>query len=292
MKRPSESPRAFKLTWIAATTTGRFSERLSGLFAARLWFTPWAVDTGERAERRHARWLEGAEVITVPFGRSSLAGFSAGAGPTILLVHGWGERAATMGALVKPLVDAGHRVVGVDLPAHGGSPGRRTNLIEEADAVRVIAAAVGPIDTVIAHSMGGAVATLALSGGMSAQRVVFVASALRLENAVEVFASSLRLSARAAKGLRRYIERRFGNSIWEELAVDRLAGEMKIPALVIHDADDTQIGLEDGRALAEAWPGARFVPTQGLGHVKILGDPEVVGTIREWLARGEVRVAG
>ena len=40
---------------------------------------------------------------------------------TVYLVHGWGGRGAQLAALVEPLVEAGHRVVMFDMPAHGDS---------------------------------------------------------------------------------------------------------------------------------------------------------------------------
>ena len=44
-----------------------------------------------------------------------------GAAGTIYLVHGWGGRGSQFAAMVPPLVEAGHRVVMFDAPAHGDS---------------------------------------------------------------------------------------------------------------------------------------------------------------------------
>lgn len=291
MRRPATSARALKATWLATRLAARFSTRLAGAFAARLWFTPWAVDDSPRSRTRHARWLADARPISIPFRHRTLAGFVAGRGPTILLVHGWGERAATLGALVGPLAAAGYRVVGVDLPAHGESGGRRTDLLEEAAAVRATIEHLGGVHAVIAHSMGGAVATLAVAEGARVERIVLIGSALRLDSALGAFGATFRLPPRAIVGLTRHIERRFGRDVWDRLGVDRLARSMEIPALVLHDVDDPQVSIEDGRALAASWPGARLVETTGLGHVKILGDRDVISAILEWLERAE-RLAG
>src|SRR5687768_13117485 len=108
-----------RATWLATKVTGHFSSRLAGRFASRLWFTPWPVPVGERARAKQAGWLAGTQPVTFDVGTHRIAGFSAGEGPAVLLVHGWGERAASLGAFVAPLVGAGFRVVGVDLPGHG-----------------------------------------------------------------------------------------------------------------------------------------------------------------------------
>jgi pimeloyl-ACP methyl ester carboxylesterase len=45
---------------------------------------------------------------------------------------------------------------------------------------------------------------------------------------------------------------------------------------VIHDRDDPEVPLANGEAIAAAWPGARLVTTEGLGHTRIVHDPGVV----------------
>jgi pimeloyl-ACP methyl ester carboxylesterase len=46
--------------------------------------------------------------------------------------------------------------------------------------------------------------------------------------------------------------------------------------LVVHDEDDRAVPFEGGYRLSRAWPGARFRATNGLGHARILRDPETV----------------
>jgi pimeloyl-ACP methyl ester carboxylesterase len=48
------------------------------------------------------------------------------------------------------------------------------------------------------------------------------------------------------------------------------------PLLVIHDREDKQIPFGMGKAIAAAWQGAELLSTRGLGHNRILRDPEVV----------------
>ncbi|MEZ4682380.1 MAG: alpha/beta fold hydrolase [Caldilineaceae bacterium] len=64
--------------------------------------------------------------------------YSWGSGPTVLLVHGWAGRGSQLAPLVAPLVNAGYRVVAFDAPAHGDSPGDRTNLLEVSNLIRTL----------------------------------------------------------------------------------------------------------------------------------------------------------
>lgn len=243
---------SFPATWAATRALGSISTRAGGKMAARLWFTPWPVPIGDKAQVHRDRWLRHTSPLGLDFEGARLAGWQAGDGPTVLLVHGWGDTAASLGAFIDPLVDAGYRVVGFDLPAHGGSGTGQTNLIELAAAVRAIGFEIGPLHAVVAHSMGGATTSLAMLDGLEVERVVLLSPAGRLDRAVDVFKDQLRLPRRAVQGLKREIERRFGADVWERFAAVNVASQFQTPALVIHDRQDKQVKYADGLELAEA----------------------------------------
>lgn len=271
-----QTPVAFGATVAGTRLAARISDRLAGLAAARLWFTPWPVPVSERGLQKQARWLEGSERLSLrTTDGHHLRGFAAGAGPVVLLVHGWGEWAANLGAFITPLVTAGYRVVGFDLPAHGRSSGTQTDALVNAAAVAEAAASQGGARAIVAHSMGAHAATTALHRGLEVDAVALLAPAVRLYG-VEDFAEMLSLPPAAARGLRVTIERRYGTSVWEDLSADLLARELGTPALIVHDADDDQIAPSDVRALSEAWQGSRLVVTEGLGHGRIIRDVGVI----------------
>ncbi|HEX6673981.1 MAG TPA: TetR family transcriptional regulator, partial [Actinomycetes bacterium] len=47
--------------------------------------------------------------------------------------------------------------------------------------------------------------------------------------------------------------------------------------------DDRETSWSDGRAIAIAWPDARLLTTTGLGHRRVLRDPEVVTQVAGFL---------
>ena len=138
---------------------GRLSPALAGRVAAKLFARP----------RRHVRPDRERELIArgsrVPL-PGGLHATSWGAGPTVLLVHGWEGRGAQLGAFVDPLVAAGFRVVALDGPAHGDSSGRTTTGPEFARAMVATRDAVGPLAAVVGHSFGGFTSLLAVSRGL------------------------------------------------------------------------------------------------------------------------------
>jgi pimeloyl-ACP methyl ester carboxylesterase len=46
------------------------------------------------------------------------------------------------------------------------------------------------------------------------------------------------------------------------------------------------VPFDHGRAIAEAWPGARFVPLEHLGHTRPLADTEVLRAAVAFLREG------
>lgn len=223
---------------------------------------------------RETEVLARGEAFKVPFGFGALPAWRWGAGPVVVLVHGWEGRGSQLAALVDPLVDAGFTVVAFDAPAHGDAPGTYANLFKFADAITAVTAFMGPVHGLVAHSMGGAAALYALRCGLGVQRVVFVAPA-NAGLALQRFGGFVGLSSETVDRMGELLEARVGLPI-EHVAGPRLASDLGMPALVIHDDADRFVPWGDGAAIAEAWSGSDLHTTSGLGHHRILRDPEVV----------------
>lgn len=59
----------------------------------------------------------------------------------------------------------------------------------------------------------------------------------------------------------------------EEVDVSDLLDQVVTPTLVLHAQDDAAVPFEQGRGLASAIPGARFVPMEGRNHVLLEDEP-------------------
>lgn len=273
--------KSLKLTVLAARRLG-FSRRLGGYFATKLWFTPWRFPRSSRTLERESEWLRGAEHYFIAAGSHHLAATAMGSGPVVLVVHGWGERAASMGALLRPIADAGFRAVAIDLPGHGSTSRGATDAIVLAGAIRAAASTLDA-EFVVAHSLGATATIVALRDGLAAKGVALLAPAVRLEHGVEHFSKMFALPRKSIEGLRDEIERRFGPSVWRDLAADRIATGFSVPALIVHDEQDPQVPMSDAIALESAWGVAHLERTDGLGHMKVLSDPAVAAKITGFL---------
>ena len=157
---------------------------LTGRIAFRLFCTPPRPKQGNHraaSVKSLATRLEAGTPLSVPFPCGSVAAHlfeplpRAGIGTPacVILLHGWTGQAAVMAAFVKPLLEAGLRVVAFDLPAHGDSTGATLDLPTGVASLAAVARAVGPIEAIVAHSFGGSIALAALAGTLPAQpRVV------------------------------------------------------------------------------------------------------------------------
>lgn len=254
--------------------------------AAALFRTPPRHKTSP-VERRI---LESGRGEAVRVGSGKLATWSWGEGPAVLLVHGWGSRGSRLGSFVEPLIAAGYSVVAFDAPGHGDSTGRLSSLPQFVQAVLAVSRVHGPFAAVIAHSMGGAAVALAAGRGLELERAAFLAPASNPGNYSRRFAEVLGIPARIRERMEKRFERQFGFR-WEEFDVPSRVASFSAPLLVIHDRDDREVSWNDGAAIARAWPGAELVTTQGLGHTRIVHDPEVVRRVLAFLTGACEKVA-
>lgn len=283
LTRPSgrTAPRAPAPVRGLLSAASRLAPGPTARWAERRFLTPVRHPAGERHRETWAR----ATPEPLPFAGRELAGWRWGEeGPAVWLVHGWSGSARQLAALAPSLAAEGFRVRAWDLPAHGASPGRSTHLGELVQVLAAAAARFGPPEAIVAHSFGAAAATVALADGLPARRAAFVAPPVELEGFADLFARFLGLSPRVRRLLQERVERRVGRP-WRELTPALLAPRLgAVSLLVLHDAEDHEVGVDHGERLAAAWPGSELVVTTGLGHNRILRDPEVVERVRGFVA--------
>jgi pimeloyl-ACP methyl ester carboxylesterase len=224
--------------------------------------------------------------FTVPHGDENMAVWDWGEGPTVLLVHGWNGCAAQMSHFIEPLVRAGYYVAAPDLPAHGASSGRRTNLAEFAEAIALLGRRVGPVHGVIAHSLGAAAAAIALARGLEAKQAVLLAPPSRPQPYAMAFAGALGLSPARTSALLANIDR-----VVDKIDLRHLGKSQRARALVLHDPADREVPVTEGKAVAEAWPGAIFEALPGRGHTRLLHDVDAVRKAVAFVAEAEAPVA-
>ena len=222
----------------------------------------------------------------VPYASRWLRVWSFGEGPTILLAHGWSGFAAQFDAWIEPLVAAGHRVVLFDAPAHGGSGGRQTNIMDMAGAIQQVAGLYGPVHAIVAHSFGAPATLFALRHGLKVERLVLMAAPLSLAKFSLFVAHVLGLPLSVRGRLQRNMERKL-QFRWDEADTDKvladLVAERALDVLLVHDRRDREVPFACAERIASVVPSARLVATEGNGHTRLLRNGAVIAEAAAFL---------
>lgn len=248
--------------------------------ATRLFTTPLPP----RWLRRH-RWDTAWRAERWPFEDAQLTVYTpdaAPAAPVALLVHGWGGHARQLLPLAEALSRQGWRPVLLEMPAHGGSAGRTSNLPQFA---RAIDYAVGrlqheghAIGLLAAHSLGANAAAYAASRGLAVGKLVLLAPPASPRAYTHYFAQVFGLAEATRRAMQERIEAREG-VLMRQFEPRSVAPRLRLPTLVVHDRGDRINAFADGQAYAHAVQGAQLLATEGLGHRRILKDDQVIAAI-------------
>jgi pimeloyl-ACP methyl ester carboxylesterase len=225
-----------------------------------------------------------ARARVVHMGRKRLATWTWGTGPRVLLAHGWEGTARDMVPIATALAERGRSVTVFDMPAHGSSDGRTTTLPEMARALAAVAAAVGPPEAVVGHSLGAAAGVLALRDGLGASHAALLAPVAEPWLFVRRLAELLAFSEERCAGLVERISERAGITL-DSVDGVTAARSLGARALIVHDPADRQVPFAHGESLASAWPGATLYPLEGVGHRRPLVDERAVRLVAEHVAR-------
>ncbi|MFW5475048.1 alpha/beta hydrolase [Knoellia sp. CPCC 206450] len=273
------------------------SATLGGHLATRLWFR---LPPRPPAAARDRRTPAGGEPFEVAAGHGVVRGRVWGdwGRPTAYLVHGWGGWWQQLGALVQPLVDEGLCVVAFDAPGHGasdrGRDGRRTTtFLEMAAALAAVEREFGRPTVVVAHSAGALATMTAMArptdpaeGHRSLphpEALVLVAVPARIDDMVATFVRALGVGPRSTAVMRTLVERRIGRRMGEFDLLSLASSHPRLPRLLlVHDEDDPEAPFTGALDVSNAWHASRLVVTRGLGHRRLLWDPEVVKQVTEF----------
>ncbi|EKF17923.1 alpha/beta fold hydrolase [Nitratireductor pacificus] len=210
-------------------------------------------------------------------------------GPAVLVLHGWRSRAEHMRAVIEALLARGFRVVALDLPGHGRAAGRRLHMPNAVAAVQEATLWLGPFDTAIGHSFGGAVALNAAAGSvrqtplLSLRRLVMIASPDSMPRLFRLFGRAAGLGPRTQAAFEGRVLDLTGAPL-ETMVGARLLENLRLPTLIIHAPEDKEVPAEDARAMAASGDHVSLAWASGLGHRRILGDAAVAAHAAEFAA--------
>ena len=96
------------------------------------------------------------------------------------------------------------------------------------------------------------------------------------------FATVLGIPPVVRRTMQANLERRLGVE-WKHLHLPSIAARLEVPALIVQDADDSDVSVDDARAIQGAWRDAELMVTQGHGHRAVIRAPEIMRRTVEFL---------
>lgn len=251
-------------------------------YAYKMYFTP----RRKKSSSKEDKLTERAKAFSVPFKGNQYVPYPGGDlsawmwgenGPIVLLVHGWETTGAWMAApFLNPLLSAGFRVVAFDMPGHGGSPGKYSDLMDFATAIQAVAASVGEIHAIIAHSLGAAATTVAIGNGLQVSRLVYLAPVCWILSLPEQFCEVFKLPPGAERAFYRRMFSTYSETTWVRTSGDVASRQLKVPGLIFHDKGDSRVHFQGAEAIHAQWPQSELVATEGLDHREVTRNRNVI----------------
>lgn len=257
------------------------SERLWPALAVRGAYRIFGTPLPPRWLQRQGTALHGWQATDLAFESASLTLYQPPPGPhgpLIVLLHGWGGHAAQMLPLAQALMAQGLRPVLVDLPAHGRSKGRTSNLPQFARAIDYLTARLQQqghaVHGLVAHSLAANALAYVAARGLPVPRLALLAPPASPYAYTRLFAAVFGLSEHTRARLQQRVEAREG-ILMRQFEPAAVGPRVAQPTLIVHDRDDRINRFADAEAFRDAIPGAQLIETQGLGHTRLLRDEDV-----------------
>lgn len=235
-----------------------------------------------RVRPRIAERLAQADHQMVPTPAGAVATWRLPGPDPVLLVHGWEDDNSLWQNMIVALDMIGRGVVAFDLPAHGYSQGDTLNMDLGAAAVRAVCDALGPFCAIVTHSFGGPASALAMEAGLNIPRAVLIAPPMAMGLSIDRNVARVGAGAQVAKAIRARVAARMPQPL-EHYDMRRTAPAMTARALFVHSLDDAEADAQNSRTLADLWPGAELLLTDGMGHRAIAMDESIILRVLDFL---------
>lgn len=268
--------------------TGRFLQTISPACAARflaLLFTAprrhkaprreHAMDKNSIQETLHLETLN-KDIVVYQYGQST---------QKVLLIHGWEGRGTQLVKIAEALLDLGFMTVSFDAPAHGKSPGKHSFMPEFITSIHEIDRKYGPFQAAIGHSLGGMSLFNALREGLKVDSAISIGAGDVVKDLFDDFTARMQLKPEISDRMLAFFEKRSPQTM-DSFSAYRSAAVVALPILVVHDELDEDVPVSCARHIGKYLQNGKLLITNGLGHRKILGDPQVIEKITTFIKKG------
>lgn len=231
-----------------------------------------------------AQQLALSQATALAYGEGRTA-WSWGHGPLVVLVHGWGGRAAQLAPLALNTSRRGYRCVAIDVTGHGDSAGRRTAWRCFIDDIAGLSRSLGQeVHAYLGHSAGGLAMMAARAiHGTRAQRYICVCAPSHPFPPIRAVRQRLNPRPALIDRYQEFIAQQFGTS-WQRLEAGHAFADAGQNLLLVYDQGDRFVEHAEGDRIQALCAGARLVKPTACGHTRVLAAPELEEALAAFLA--------
>lgn len=237
-------------------------------------------------EAHERKAMAHAEEIRFGDDRANIA-WAWGAGPPVVLVHGWNGRAAQMAPLAVRIAESGFRALALDVTGHGDSPGKQAHWRYFLKDIPALARTIDEnVYAYVGHSAGALTMMAARhAGSISASRYVCICAPSHPFPPISVIQKKLAPRPGVIARYKAFIAEQFGNT-WDALFPGLVYQGLGANTLFFYDKTDRFVDHSEGDKLAAIATGARLLKTDRYSHAKVLAAPELRAAVCEFLQHG------
>ncbi len=191
-----------------------------------------------------------------------------GSGPkNILFLHGWESNSQRWLPYYNLLEKEKYTIYALDAPGHGMSKGDKLNLEVFRQAIEASLEHIGPIDTVIGHSLSNTAMgyCYGIRPDVDVNKFIVMGAASGMDAVFTYFKEILGLSNRSVANLSKKVNTIF-KTPHQEVKLMSFFKKVTQPVLVIHDKNDPVTPFEPIEKALKKHPKINSYITNGLKH--------------------------
>jgi len=204
----------------------------------------------------------------------------------IILTHGWADNSRSFQQIIMSLTQQGYLVAAVDHIGHGKSSGNKAHLLSFIETLELLLEHFQEerveVEAIIGHSMG-AYATLNLPHHLlDDKKIILISSPVHFFNSMFEKIEKFGISRKLTQRLLESISQKYGKQ-WHQLQLEHHIDKLALDVTFIHDRHDRHAPFSEIESFLQTNRN-KLIPTEGLGHSRILVDTSVINNISQVLA--------
>ncbi|MBL4708970.1 MAG: alpha/beta fold hydrolase [Flavobacteriales bacterium] len=205
-------------------------------------------------------------------------------GELFILLHGWNSNLARLSHIVDVLVRQGYRCVLFDMPGHGKSILKHTNLKKNSLVFEAVLNHLNPQQTfnVLTHSFGSIIASLTLANThYQLNHLIYMTSLDRIEPIFEELKRRLKLKDAVYSKIVSKADSLLQEPLKGIAVVNKTEAVNYQYLSLFHDKHDKILDFKNSELLNESLNNSTLYAYENIGHSRMLSNAELLKDLEE-----------